>query len=166
VIVEDDDGGDKFYDSRIIRKLDSGSYTIEATTYSSGRAGNFDLTIFAIPSDECTVSGINIGETIPGSWSNTCESTNMPDGRYARHYTFTLSSSTNVQIDLESSSVDTYLFLLNETGTDGDVVIEDDDGGDKFYDSRITRRLDAGTYTIEATTYSSDRAGDFRLTIQ
>jgi len=57
------------------------------------------------------------------------------------------------------------MFLLEGDGTDGNLIIEDDDGGHN-YNSRITKSLEAGTYTIEATTYSAGRTGEFSLTLQ
>ena len=57
-------------------------------------------------------------------------------------------------IDLTSAE-DTYLYLLEGMGRDGMVLHENDDvvpGTDT--NSRIQKTLMAGTYTIEATTYS------------
>ena len=60
---------------------------------------------------------------------------------------------------------DTYLYLLEGAGRDGAVLYENDDidtaGGN--YGSRIAERLPAGIYTIVATTYNTDREGDFTL---
>jgi len=162
VIIEDDDGGNK-YNSRITRRLEAGTYTIEATTYSAGRTGDFNLMISEIPSDDCALTDISMGETVDGLLSNTCVSTNRPD-RYAHYYTFTLEASANVQIDLESH-IDPYLYLMRGSVTDGDVIARNDDGG-YLRDARISKWLEAGTYTIEATTYTAGRVGEFSLTIQ
>ena len=97
-----------------------------------------------------------------GSWSSDCLSESTPDGptspppgtRYARFYSFTLSEQSDVTITLESET-DPYIFVLDG---DGDVVAENDDidtsGGN--FNSRIETTLDAGGYTIEATTYSRE----------
>ena len=111
---------------------------------------------------EGCISSVSLNQSVNGSWTSDCESTNR-SGRYAKYHTFSLSSTTEVQIDLESS-VDTYLFLLSGSGIDGGVVERDDDGGDG-YDSQIIRTLSAGDYTIEATTYGSGRTGSFTLTL-
>lgn len=76
-------------------------------------------------------------------------------------YTFTLTENTTVLINL-TSSVDTYLFLLRENGSQ---LTSNDDGG-VGYNSRISRSLDAGTYFIVAATYSSGRNGTFNLTAE
>jgi len=113
-------------------------------------------------SSDC-VSSISLNQTVNGTWTSACASTHRC-GAYAKYYTFSLSSSTDVQIDL-SSDDDTYLILLNGSGTGGTVIESDDDGGSGS-DSRITRTLGAGAYTIEATTYYETTTGSFTLGLQ
>lgn len=110
----------------------------------------------------CTVLNINVGNSLSGSYQSSCNATHR--NAYAKFYKFQLTRTTNVTIDL-ASSVDTYLYLLEGNGTNGRVIQSDDDGGPGV-NSRITRSLSAGTYTIEATTYSSGRTGSFTLSIR
>lgn len=121
------------------------------------------LSNYAVSADvnKC-ISDINLGNEVTGSWIADCESTHRP-GRFAKYYVFLLSSSAEVQIDLESN-IDTYLYLLSGTGMDRDIIIENDDGG-VGTNSRITKSLSPGTYTIEVTTYASGKTGDFTLTL-
>ena len=97
-----------------------------------------------------------------GTWGAECVSERR-EGSYARYYTFTLPQAAGVTIDLKSE-VDAYLYLVSGDAHDGDVLDEDDDGGDDT-DSRITRSLAAGTYAIEATTYDEEEAGAFTLQV-
>ena len=97
-----------------------------------------------------------------GTWGAECVSERR-EGSYARYYTFTLPQAASVTIDLKSE-VDAYLYLVSGDAHDGDVLAEDDDGGDNT-DSRITRRLAAGTYAIEATTFNEEEAGAFTLQV-
>ena len=97
-----------------------------------------------------------------GTWGAECVSERR-EGSYARYYTFTLLQAASVTIDLKSE-VDAYLYLVSGDAHDGDVLAEDDDGGDNT-DSRITRRLAAGTYAIEATTFNEEEAGAFTLQV-
>ena len=70
-----------------------------------------------------------------------------------------------MQIDLKSDT-DPYLFLLSGAGTDGTVEAENDDiEAGVNTNSRIAETLAAGTYTVEATTYSEGATGDFILSI-
>ena len=85
---------------------------------------------------------------------------------YARYYSFRVSGSTEVTIELTSSE-DTYLILLIGSGKSGAVVEENDDiNRPSNLNSRIVRTLSAGSYTVEATTYEGETAGDFTLTIR
>ncbi len=99
---------------------------------------------------------------IDGEWA---PSGNRSNGNFGKpnnpEYTFTLTENTTVLINL-TSSVDTYLFLLRENGSQ---LTYNDDGG-VGYNSRISRSLDAGTYFIVAATYSSGRTGTFNLTVE
>ena len=68
-------------------------------------------------------------------------------------------------IDLESS-VDPYLLLREGVARSGDFLYENDDMEPGVnLDSRISERLPAGTYTIEATTYYAAQSGGFTLTV-
>ena len=101
--------------------------------------------------------------SVSGSWYGNCASTHR-SGRYGRFYAFALTQRTRVQIGLASSE-DTYLYVLNGADSRGTVVDEDDDGGSTGNNSRLDLTLEAGTYTIEATTYDAGATGDFSLTI-
>ena len=160
VIEADDDGGDG-YDSRITRTLSAGIYTVEATTYASGGTGDFTVSVTAVAAPRCEAA-IGLNEDVFGNWESNCASTHR-SGRYAKYFTFTLPSSQEVTIDLQSAT-DTYLLLLDGDGQNGSVIASDDDGGDG-YNSRITRTLSVGTYTVEATTYSSGRTGTFNVSV-
>ena len=188
---DDIDAPSRNFNSRITRTLNSGSYTIEATTYTPGLTGNFTLTTTGIdfttpddtqpspdpapdPTPETTptlpdcVDPLPDDMTVNGTWNTDCTSnTSAPQGsgdRYARFYTFTLDAESDVTIDL-SSDEDTFLYLRTGTSTDGSPIHENDDRATGDYDSRIAESLGAGTYTIEATTYAAGTTGSFTLTV-
>ena len=100
---------------------------------------------------------------LTGAWNADCASDKTPPTakagtRYARFYTFTLDSPRSVTISISSTDVrDTYLYLLEGNGDEGSVVNRGD--------SRISEQLQAGTYTIEATTYALETAGSFTLSM-
>ena len=135
-----------------------------------------------VPVADACIERISGNATIQGNWTAECESRSAsPHGggvRYARYYTFDLPGKSDVTITLQSGSIqngDTVLFLRRgEDNTEkGDVDIENDDHGDddsnKFdlplFASGITANLQPGKYTIEATTFFSEQAGDFTLTV-
>ena len=110
-----------------------------------------------------SVGALTAAVTRNGTWTGDCASTHQ-SGRYARFYSFTLNQQTEVEINLTSAQ-DTYLYLLRGADANGTVVTDNDDIESGNTNSRITRTLSAGTYTIEATTYSEGVTGDFTLSI-
>ncbi|MYC31224.1 MAG: hypothetical protein F4X65_14235 [Chloroflexi bacterium] len=101
------------------------------------------------------------GPIASGAWSRNCASGSRP-GSYARFYTFTLTDTSEVTIDLESGDSDTYLYLLQGGGKTAQALAGQ---GSSSRSSRIDHVLGPGTYTIEATTYESGQTGSFTLTV-
>lgn len=114
------------------------------------------------PQPNLCLSPISPNMSVPGNWASGCPSTQRP-GRFARLYTFSLTARSTVTINLRSpQNIDTYLYLLRGTGNTGSVIASDDDGGGNLQ-SRITTTLDAGPYTIEATTFGAAVTGAFGI---
>ncbi len=125
--------------------------------------------------DACLIPIDGAGTHI-GAWDETCLSENRPQdseggGRagsdyYARFYTFTLGAEADVTISL-SSDVDTFLYVREGSGSGGSVAAFNDDLSTDDRNSLIEdETLDAGTYTIEATTYDAEAAGSFTLVVE
>ena len=114
------------------------------------------------PTQSC-IDAISVGGTVSGSWTSACSSTHRT-GRYARYYRFSLPSQMTVQIDQSSSAADSYLILLRGSDETGTLVAEDDDSGGSL-NSRILATLAAGTYVIEAATFSSGETGSFTVAL-
>ena len=156
-------------DSRIVRTLSPGTYTIEATTYGAGTTGPFTLAINGMEPAESCEETIDSDGIFNGNWTNACPSEGR-SGSYAAYYTFTLTQSADVTITAESG-VNTWLFLREGAGRNGTVVDENDDHDSSEFslgsttDSGIAESLEAGSYTIEVTTYTAGEAGEFTLTI-
>ena len=102
--------------------------------------------------------------TVSGQWAAGCDSAVSGRG-HARYYSFTLTSDSDVTITLESSDTDTYLYLRQGHDRSGAFLHENDDHNGSIAISEIQEHLDAGTYTIEATTYSTGSTGSFTLTL-
>ena len=111
-----------------------------------------------------SISGTSTNE---GSWTDECVSSNRRGTRYARYFTFELATAAELTIELVSE-IDPYLYLMAGAGTSGTELAKNDDSRDDDlgrYNSRIVYDAAAGTYTAEATTYSSKRTGDFTIRI-
>ncbi len=133
-------------------------YTVSAT------AGAATVAVADDDGSSCTKQLSADGAT-NGTWTTNCTSTER-QGSYARYFTFSLSRPSTVTIDLKSAHIDNYLYLRQ--GNDvksGTYLHEDDDGGAKYRNARISESLSAGWYTIEATTYYDQHTGNFTLDI-
>ena len=151
----------------ITETLQPGSYTIEATTFYAATAGAFTLEFAATPAPAATCAEPLAGNaSVNGAWATGCLSANPPNDRayYARFYTFTLSAASEVSITLSSNDAAPYLYLLNGAGTTG--AIKRETGAANASAATITETLQPGAYTIEATTYYSETAGDFTLELE
>jgi uncharacterized protein (TIGR03437 family) len=160
--VATDDDGAGGSNARIYRTFAAGTYRIEATSYNSGKTGAYTLALSTV---NVTVSPITVGTaatTVNGSLSASSGSSVACTGCYANSYGFTLSSAQTVQIDLTSTAFDAYLRVLDSNGV---VVAADDDSGGGS-NSRIRRSFAAGTYRIEASSYSTGSTGAFTLVVQ
>jgi len=160
VLAYDDDSGGSLR-SRIVTVLPAGTYTIEATSYWGGSTGPFTLTVASGGGGAGCQSSINLNQTVQNALTSGCASTHRY-GAFARYFVFTLSQATGVEVDLTSSAFDAYVYLLAGSGSGGGVLAYDDDSGGNF-SSRVVTVLPAGTYTIEATSYSLAATGPFTM---
>ena len=167
-----DDSGDNL-NSRIEETLDAGAYTIEATTFHNYRPGDFALTLTGLdgnnggdsahPSD-CLQSA-SVNTVTGGQWRDDCGSYARGNSR-ALWYSFNLAESAEITINLAATSgdADAWLYLREGGAASGAFLYEDDDSG-PGYSAEIQETLDAGSYTVEATTFGQDETGSFNLTI-
>ena len=120
------------------------------------------------PTEACTLEDLGTLREAPltesGTLGRDCVSPNR-SGRFARFYTFRLTESAEVQIDLTSSDFDVFLFLREGADVSGRGLKSNDDGGSGT-NARITADLSSGTYTIEATSFGRNNTGDFELTVE
>ena len=168
VLTQNDDSNGTT-NSRIERSLPAGTYTLETTTYYTKREGAFTLRLATVnapaPTPEpCTIHPLVQGQAATGQWNSTCTSTHRGNTYYAGYYTFTLTAPADVDIGLNSSQQDTFLYLLQGNGSQGSVLASNDDSNGTTH-SRIERSLPAGTYTLETTTYSPARTGTFSINV-
>lgn len=78
------------------------------------------------------------------------------------YFLFKLTQASTVQFDLESTTVDTFLYVLDFSNPFSPKIHTDDDSGDGV-NSRLTLNLNAGNYYVIAATYSDGRDGNFTL---
>ena len=184
VTHENDDRATDNYDSMIEERLDSGTYTVEATTYAAGVTGSFTLAVTVVPvpdttelepppdpttliPESCALQSFS-GTSVNDSWTSDCVSQNRTENgaHYAKFFSFSVSRSATYDITLVSRT-DPYLILLDSAG---DIIDSDDDDDNGLFNlgsrnSGIRIALDPGDYIFEATTHAGSATGDFTLTI-
>ena len=163
VVADNDNVRSRNFNSSINRMLAAGTYTVEATTiYPRTR----DFTLSVRPLECMEELGMLTGSVDRSNslWVDTCASTQR-EGSYARSYTFTLAEETHVGINLTSAQ-NTYLYLTGTTTNGVSVDMSNDDApNQRTRNSGIEGDFEAGTYTIEATTYFPGQTGTFHLSI-
>ena len=139
----------------------SGTYSIQATSFSGDARGTYTLSLSGSSATSCTTTSISTGQTVSGELAETDCAAPRRSGAKADLFTFTGSSGQGVMLTMTSSAFDTYLFLVGPSGT---VVGENDDY--EGLNSRIQMTLpSAGTYTIEATSFSTSARGAYTLAL-
>ncbi len=106
-------------------------------------------------------------------WDSECSSGNRT-GANAHYYTFSIDSPQDFTIRAASENDDLYLYLLSGASKTGPVLDQNDNaptssssGASSHHESGITRRLEAGTYTIEVTTNAlAHSSGSFAVSLQ
>lgn len=163
VVTEDDDSGG-YPNARIKLTLKyGGTFIIHATTLYAESAGPYSLTlnIFSGIPAGTPVGTISVGGTVNGTLSKS-DSPAVYRSGFEDFYYLTLTSQTDVTIQLSSpdGTMDSYLFLCDQTGSQ--ILFENDD----FYglDSLVSGTLDAGTYLVAVSTYDGI-GGNYALAV-
>ncbi len=124
------------------------------------------------PAADACVQALAGAGRVNGRWTiGNCVSTHSPandNTYYARFYTFTLDAAAEVTVALATPDhtpgtflIAPYIYLLEGAGKDGSVI--ETNGAPNTVVAKISRTLQAGRYTIEATTFDPRIVSDFTL---
>ncbi len=161
-VASDDDSGGGRNSLVVYRPTVAGRYMIEATSYDARETGPFTITLTVTagaPSESCNTTAITNNQTLSAGLSASCPSMHRA-GSFSKLYSFQASTNESISIAMNSAAFDTYLFLL---GPNGSVIGQDDDGGGDQNSLIKYTASTAGTYTIEATSYSRGVVGPFTV---
>ncbi|MFD1647103.1 PPC domain-containing protein [Haloarchaeobius litoreus] len=161
VVAANDDAGDSL-DSRISRFAvgPDSDYTILATSFDPTATFSYELSVTeSEPLPD--LRSISLGETRTGG----IDGNDPRESRFNGYYepvTLDAPTGTTVDVSMSSANGDTYLYVLDPSGT---VVAENDD-----YDglnSRINRLTlsESGDYTIIATSFSDEDTFEYELSV-
>lgn len=142
----------------IVQTLESGTYTIDVTTDSENATG---IDTLRLKENIISNTDISLGTTVEDEWS--LSSGISPQSKKRTHYyTFELLEPTDVKIELLGYPQGT-LYLLDTNGSTIDTI-----NIDSYNRKIITKTLNTGIYTIDATTnnYSGNDIGSYTLKLE
>jgi len=90
----------------------------------------------------------------------------LQDNTYYDAYSFAGTAGQQVTITMSSSAVDSYLFLIDPSGTNAVAQDDDSGGGASTHDARIVFTLtQTGTWFIVANAYDANTFGSYSLSL-
>ena len=132
------------------------------------RIGDQSFTVSQAGAAACSTSPISYGQTISAALDPVdCRSSQRTDP-FADHYSFSGAAGDQIRVEMTSTPVDTYLYLIGPSGL---VVAENDDiAGSQNRSSRIPLSgfftLPAtGLYVIESTSFDTGDTGAYTVTL-
>lgn len=133
--------------------------TATITAESEGRTGTA-LVMVAVPDPCLTIRPLTVGQTFSGTLAAAdCK---LADNSAIQNFTFTLTTETVLEIEMTSTVVDPYLYVLDANGK---ILAEDDDGGPGI-NARVLHLFPAGKYFVVANTFDANSYGPFQLTVR
>ena len=141
---------------------DTGSYTLDVTSTASGSIHTFDKTqtIYGLPVT------VNPNPQIFGALSD--DDNQLTDGSYIDIYQLEFSATTQVQLNLESPTFDTYLIFANvlaDQTLDPVLQFQNDDFGGST-NSQVIATVPPGTYWIAVSSFAPKIVGNYALRIR
>ena len=165
-LAQNDDGpGGGALDSYLVFTApDTDTYFVRVTPLGTNGAGAYELSLSEVP-DVAPGAAITIGDSVDGQ----LDATDGPNdaGQAADSYRFSGRAGQRIQVEMSSSTFDTYLELFSIDGASGAMtsLTTNDDGGEGT-DSRLTYTLATdGEYRIEARGFSGDATGAYSLSV-
>ncbi|MFL6333278.1 MAG: S8 family serine peptidase [Pyrinomonadaceae bacterium] len=170
-VASDDDGGGGT-NSRIPAGTGfymlpaDGTYTIQATSFTSNTSGTYTLNLTAQTPGGCTTpTPISFGQTVSGTLAdNDCR---LTDGSLFDEYSFDGVAGQQVSVSMSASAFDAFLVLFNPDGT----TLATNNNGGGGSNSRIPAGggqitlPTTGTYTIYANSFAAGATGGYTLTL-
>ena len=153
--------------------LEAGTYTIEATTWSAGHVGSYEVWVQRYDLTPCVgvlgtldsatsrLSGSGIIARDSGCTSSQRDPDDAVSTYFARRHTFTLGAASSVSFGSSGwgGHVSTYSLLIQGASSEGSGTVLARNGASHLV-------LEAGTYTIEATTWSAGHVGSYEVWVQ
>jgi uncharacterized protein YjdB len=158
--IQRNDNGGGGRDARISTTLAAGTYIIYANSAAAKEIGAYTLKTTS-KLDPCGVNrSVTVGSTIGDTLVST--SCRLADGSFVKRFSFSVTASTPVRIDLTSTQFDPYIFV-QQAGS-ATKLAEDDDSGPGL-NAEVLQVFAPGDYVITATSATAGETGQFDLAL-
>lgn len=169
IIEYDDDGGEGLNaaipSSGTLILPASGTYVVEATSYSDSVEGGYSLTLTVATETPQECSPIAFDQTIDSELTRS-DARSVHRQSYGDCYTFSAAAGDQIAATLTSADFDTYLYLVNPAGR---LLASNDDRSEdtnsRIPDSGSISLSESGVHTIEVASYDSDGSGSYALSL-
>jgi hypothetical protein len=164
-VLRRDDNSYGGTNSMIVQWLPGQTYTFSASASAGSQTGRYRVDVLFAQGDRpagCLPVGDLAAGTTQGSLNVT--SCQYSDDTFADLYRLQVTTPGNLDIEMDSDSLDAYLELLDDKGN---VVDTDDDGGGGT-NARLNTLVDPGTYYVVAKPFVNRGyvVGSYVLTVQ
>ena len=169
--ADDTDGDESNYESVIVSEAsESGTYLLVVSGYYATSVGSFEASAKDIAVVDDSV--VTLPSSLNGVLNANDESND--DGRFYDTFTLELTRPASVTLTMHSDVIDSYLKLMDSSGTpinenDDKVFVDDpatsdvDESSDYSLDAELELDLEAGSYQLQALSYST---GFYQLFVQ
>lgn len=169
--ADDTDGDTDNYESVIVGEAaESGTYLLVVSGYYESSVGSFEVSAKDIPV-------VDDGELTSPTSLNAVLNTNDEsdeDGRFYDSFTLELAQPATITLTMHSDAIDSYLKVMDASGAvinenDDKIFVDDpatsdvDESTDYTLDAELELELEAGSYQIQALSYSM---GFYQLFVQ
>ena len=158
--IQRNDNGGGGRDARILATVTAGTYIIYANSSNARETGAYTLALSS-QLDPCGANrAVTVGATITDTLtSSACR---LADGSFVKRFTFAVTATTPVRLDLTSTQFDPYIFL--QLAGSATKIAEDDDSGPGL-NAEVLQVLAPGDYVITVTSATAGETGIFDLAV-
>jgi hypothetical protein len=138
-------------------------YQIVATSLNPNAKGKFTLTVKELTGDEGKPIDLKLEKGKGTFTGNLARADLRYNGKIHKLIVVKMEEGKTYQIDHMSRAFDAYLYLL---GPDGNMLAQDDDGGEGLNSRIIHKAAKTGEYRMVATSLGGQSTGQFTFLVQ